>query len=705
MIPCRTSLLDGFRVYRKEVNSLASYRSLQFGVVRGIVSPAFIFILNVLLIYPLFTGECTRHMGSIESAFISDARFIDENGFANWNPLWYCGFPFHLSYTPLIPYLTVVTHWMIPTISIPQSYRLITALAYAFGPVTLFLFVKYLTRKELTAFITAIIYSVALMPIYGATPFVAELVKDLKYIPYGLIVLAFFGEGPHILGLTAIPLAALALLHSLRGPGFKRYVYASLAIAAVALANLIALYAFALISAIILLGEALRGEAMRKTKRVLTCGAISCGLVAFCYDLSFIEASVSFGIFGGGGYVLTWRNFAEMAIILTAALTVLSLYFKKKPESQPLFVASAWTVVFLIIPAVWYFFNVPLAPQPGRYIPELNIGVSILLGIAITDIFEKLAGAVPTGVRRVWRPLSFIVISAIVLVLPFTRSTWEVTYPNQDIEETSEYNIAKWLEEHTGVHRVYATGTVCFWLNVFTSVPQLRGGSDQGSTNPWWIHVAYEIDNGDDGELGVLWCKALGIRYIVVIYPNADTPYHDYIFPNKFEGVLPLRHTYKGFAVFEVPLNHPELIQPVEVVSLQDFGRIKGVRDVEGLSGYVDAVEATPTAICSYRFDGVDRLTITVINATESTGILVKMTFDKRWKAYAEGGEVAITAVGPSFMLVTPEKRGSYELRLVCEKALSEVFGIVISVVTIALISAVTAYNSGKCLPRRQRQH
>ena len=234
---------------------MASFRSLRFSVLKEIVSPAFIFLVNILLIYPLLTGEYTRHMGSIESAFISDARFIDRNGFANWNPLWYCGFPFHLSYTPLIPYLTVVTHWLIPAISIPQSYRLITALAYAFGPVTLFLFVKYLTRRESTAFATAIVYSVALMPIYSAIPFGAELVANLRYVPYNLIALTLFGEGPHILGLTAIPLAALALLRSLRRPSFKQHILTSLAIATVALANLIALYAFTLISAMILLSE------------------------------------------------------------------------------------------------------------------------------------------------------------------------------------------------------------------------------------------------------------------------------------------------------------------------------------------------------------------------------------------------------------------------------------------------------------------
>ena len=636
-----------------------------------VASPIFIFLLNVLLVFPLFTGEYTQHIGSIESAFIADAEFIDANGFTNWSPLWYCGFPFHLTYTPLIPYLVAALHWLIQAISIPRLYRLVTALSYALGPVALYLFAKHLTRRELPAFASAIIYSLAPTPIYG-------------FIPYSLITLTLFGEGPHILGLAAISLAALTLLHLLRRPCFKNYVLASLAMAAVALANLIALYAFTLMAAILVFSEAMNGKAWQKVRVALVCGAVSYGLIAFHYDLSFIGASVSFGI-SGGGYVLSWQNFMETVMILTATLLGLGIYFKGRPESQPIFVASAWTIIFLTIPAAWQLFNIPLAPQPTRYVPELNVGVSLLLGLAAVNLLDRFAGAVPIRVRLTWRPLSFMAV--IILAFLFVQSTWSISYPNLSIEDAPEYRVAKWLEENAGGQRVYATGTMCFWLNVFTNVPQVRGGSDQGSTNPWWMRMAFEMDNGEDGRLGVLWGRALGLRYVTVVYSNADTTYHDYAFPSKFEGVLPLRYVYRGFAVFEVPLTQPELIQAVDS-NIQGLV-IKSVDDVEGLSKYVDVVEAASVAKCGYRFDAADGITVAVTGAVDSTAILIKMTFDQRWRAYVDGGEVAIAKVGPSFMLVKPMKSGSYKLELVCSKAFSEVVSIAISVVTIILIFVV----------------
>jgi hypothetical protein len=485
------------------------------------------------------------------------------------------------------------------------------------------------------------------------------------------------------------------LLRSLRRPCFKIIFLTSLTIVAVALTNLIALYAFALIFVIVLLSEVLRGEAVRKMKTALICGVVSYGLAAFCYDYSFIESSLSFNPLGGD-FVLSWQNFAVMLMIFAAILSAFSIYYKKRRLSQHLYVASVWAVVFLMITVMWYFFKIPLAPQSGRYIPELIISISLFLGIAATSISRKLLKAVPESLQSAWKPLMIVVTLVLIFTLQVATSTWELTQPNNDIERTPEYNLAQWLMDNNGHQRVYATGTVSFWLNVFTEIPQLRGGSDQGATNPWWIDAAIEINAGKDEELSVLWCKALNIRYIIVVYPNADTPYYDYVFPNKFEKVLQLRHTYMGFSIFEVPLINSNLVQPVDVTSLQDLETIKRIDDVKALQRYVSLVEAEHTATVYVRYDEVDRLEIEVTNATEKTHILVKMTYDERWKGSIDGRSVTITAVGPDLMLINPNKQGNYTLELVCGKSVSETIGIAITISTILILLVFTAHNFKK---------
>ncbi|NIO68685.1 MAG: hypothetical protein GTN71_06480, partial [Anaerolineae bacterium] len=62
----------------------------------------------------------------------------------------------------------------------------------------------------------------------------------------------------------------------------------------------------------------------------------------------------------------------------------------------------------------------------------------------------------------------------VIISLPFLRAAWDVTQANADVSQTSEYRVARWLEDNTDGGRVYATGTHGFWLNVFSDVPQIR---------------------------------------------------------------------------------------------------------------------------------------------------------------------------------------------------------------------------------------
>ena len=161
-------------------------------------------LLNAVIVLPLFSGEYTQYMGSIEASYLSSARFIDENWlYASWNPLGYMGFPFHLFETPLLPYLMAAIHKLPLALSTAAGYRLVTAFAYVLGPVTLYLFVRYLTKRELPAVLAALAYS--LMPSFVYV--MGGVRADPSVGPYGhppwrLIVMTWYGEGPHIAALA-----------------------------------------------------------------------------------------------------------------------------------------------------------------------------------------------------------------------------------------------------------------------------------------------------------------------------------------------------------------------------------------------------------------------------------------------------------------------------------------------------------------------
>lgn len=666
--------------------------------VRQFLIAAALFGLNVALVYPLFTGDLTQYPRSIESAFLSDAKFIfDEYPNIGWYPYWYLGFPFHLSYTLLLPYLLALIHLIFRYISIPQAYRMTTALMYVLSPVTLFLFVRYLTRRDLSASLSAIAYTLSPPFLYGFYRYAPWGYYEFG-APWSLVVMMIYGEGPHIFGLTIIPIAALLFLRALRSPSHSRSVIAALSFSIVALVNLIALYALLFVVIIILLPEFILGEKKQKLKAAFYTIVVAYGLSSFQYDASFIMASAAVGIpreLVGFPWLAAIIGMIVAFPLLMLLISNLARKLAREGQLEQWIISLLWVGVFFSLVFFSHYLNIPLAPQYHRYIPELNLGIAFLFGLISTWIYDRLRnlrlGHARANISAAL-PRAFILILLILVACsssPFVRTSRIITQPSPNFTNWPEYVVANWLTANGNGQRVYATGTIAFWLNVFSNIPQLRGGADQGATNPWWSHVSHQVNTGEDGSLAVLWFKALNIKYVVVDYPNASTAYKDYVHPEKFEKLLPLRYHASGVSIFEVPLRHPELVQVVNFARIERLEPIRSVLDRENLSAYIDLIENPETsAKYSYEIESPDSIRIKVQNSTRASAVLVKMTYDEGWRAYLRGGEVRPAPVGPYFMLIYPNMEEAYEIQLVFTKKSSEVAAYAITVFTLVYIMA-----------------
>ncbi len=66
-----------------------------------------IFLLTAALIWPLFKAGYLDKWASIESIFISDARYLKDHWpHPQWQPLWYGGTRFDYIYPPALRYGT-----------------------------------------------------------------------------------------------------------------------------------------------------------------------------------------------------------------------------------------------------------------------------------------------------------------------------------------------------------------------------------------------------------------------------------------------------------------------------------------------------------------------------------------------------------------------------------------------------------------------
>src|SRR5215831_1755790 len=101
-----------------------------------------LFAFATVLVRPLYKGEYLDAWASIESTFISDARFLTAHWpHPGWQPNWYLGTRTDYIYPPALRYGTAELS-RIRHASTARSYHLYIALMYAFGIVAVYCFVR-----------------------------------------------------------------------------------------------------------------------------------------------------------------------------------------------------------------------------------------------------------------------------------------------------------------------------------------------------------------------------------------------------------------------------------------------------------------------------------------------------------------------------------------------------------------------------------
>ena len=348
-----------------------------------IIISVFLAALNIILIFSLFRGEYTRFMGSIESVFIADAKYLVENfPHHSWQPYWYAGFPFHIVYSPIIPYLLAVLNAILSFFSITHWYRILLGLAYVLTPVSLFFLTRYLLKRNLVAFIASLSFSLISFPAF----FLAEIkgmTETYGQAPWSLFTALYYGEGPHIIAMAFLPLAVLFFLKALREPSFKNKIVSSVFIAITALTNWISLMGLAVILLIVLFSEMIYSKGSKKFITALSITLIFYCLSAFWLNFSFIKSSLSISTGGAAGSL--YGNYSSLLplfiIILPVIVFLVSSFLKRKRNLQPFFIALVWFIIFYFSALLWFKYEKMILPQPNRYVPEMGMAAAIILAI------------------------------------------------------------------------------------------------------------------------------------------------------------------------------------------------------------------------------------------------------------------------------------------------------------------------------------
>lgn len=657
-----------------------------------ILFPLLIAYVSYLQIQPLFTGEFTQQLSSIEVSYISMARFVLRfwpN--LSWQPLWYFGYPFYLLYTPLLPFLEVLGKVLLG-FSISHSYRFFTAFAYVFAPVSVYLFVLGVAKSKIGALISALIYSSA----PSLLGFIFNSVRGDRFTqllePRRFTVLVRWGEGPHLLALAFLPLASLFFYRAVTKNRFLDKILTAIFIGLTFLTNAVAVWALStLIFALILEILAFPKQEFKKIfLRILSIAAVTLGLICFWYHPAFI-----FSFFGEGGSNFSyWLMFFPWGIVGLLLSGIFYFQFLKKVLKKIPGISSALTWFILMFGIVYVYYSsgderIELVPQALRLNTEADMALALVIGCLFAYFWNWLWKK-----KIIFKVIGFIIALAIILPLLYnsfllSQALPQYTEPlektNATLFSSAEYRVAAYLNQIVKPgERVFAPGNYGFFLNYFNDVWQLRGALYQSAVNKWPDHIYYQITNGENPEVALDWLKIANISYLVYTTGGSREVYKDYkISTEKFDQVLTRTEESEGDIYYQVPLQDNSLVKVVSQ-NLLGVPVPKNAIDKKTISQYVALLEANPgQAKADFVNNGEIKIKATV---KENEIILVQSAYHQGWQARDSLGKLSVGRDSLGFLIIYPRQPGTVQIDLSHHWIFSQYLGLIVTLLTLCFI-------------------
>lgn len=611
-----------------------------------------LFGLNAWLCRELFVTEYTHHLGSIEGAYFGISRYMMEHaGDLTWFPLWYGGIPFQNSYPPLLHALVALVA-AVSGVSTALAHHVAVAALFCLGPVALYLLAHALTRNSVAALAAALLYSVISPSAFLMTS-VADDIESVWRLRR-LQTLVQYGDGPHIAALALMPLAVLAVHAALTRGGVWRAGLAVLSVAAVALTNWLGTFALALAIASYLLARLEEPGRLR-----LLAGAAGIAVLAYALAAPWMLPTTIGDIrrnaqIIGGSYPLSWGHLKYAAALAVALLVLRWVLAKGQAPIGARFAGYfLLSTAAVVLSAEW--FAIFLTPQPERYHLEMEAAICLTAGLLLAGLRGRRTRAV-------------IAVALAVLVAVQMRTNRQYARDlivPVNIRETVEYKVARWLDENLPGERIYAIGSVQFWLNAFSDTPQIGGGFGQGVSNPQIPTVHFGLSFTErDGERGAMWLRLFGAGAVVVSGPAGRDAYrHGWRDPAKFDGVLPEIWRDGDDVVYRVPRRPASLahaIRPEHVVRRSPVN----IADVEPVLPLATALEDESLPVAHFEWRKSHEAVIRADLAPEQL-LFAQISFHPGWSATANGKPVRISADGLGLMIIEPDCAGACEVRLI----------------------------------------
>lgn len=606
----------------------------------------------------IFFIEYLAYYGSIEPLFFALARHIrDHWPHLGWWRYWYCGMPFEYTYQPLLHYVVAIlsacSGW-----DVARAFHVAIGLGYSLGPVSLYFLSLRLSRRTDIAAVAALLYSLW-SPSAALMPAVAADVGGL-WNARRLQTTVVYADGPHMAGLTLLPLAILLIDWAIARRGAWAFIVSSLVLMAVMLTN---------IPATISLAMALAALVLTSRRFRVRTGFSIAGMLLFGYSLACfwmpwsalwqtftnaqrMAASVSLGPKNSAFWVP-----AIVVIALTLAVAWLAERLRW-PRYASFAAVFAVITAQVVLGAAWL--HIDLIPQAARFHLVMEMAIAMLVAACLVPLFALY----PT---TRWIGVGVALMFCVIQVFHY-RAFARHLIQAADLSTRSEYRIARWFDEHAGGARVLVPGSVAFWLNSLTDTPQMKGCCDQNELFAAPRIAYYEfggdfgVNEGHAAEVSLAWLRTLGIRYVAMCGPGSTEAYHDIVHPSKFDGVLPLRWREGGDSIFEIPVRANSLAHAIPPAARIARMPENGL-DIAPLLPYVAAIENPSCPRTEFRWATMTTAEIRGF-VPEGHLVSVQIPYHPGWQASSLGHPIPVSKDALGMMILAPNCNGLCSISL-----------------------------------------
>jgi hypothetical protein len=632
-----------------------------------------VFLFTAVLIRPYFKAKYTDKWASIESTFISDARFLaDHWPHPQWQPLWYTGTRFDYIYPPALRYGTaaiskVIGYWPV------KAYHFYTAFFYAIGIAGVYFLMRIGTRSRGGAWLAAI--STALMsPIFLFMP---RYRNDAWLLhPQRLGVLVKYGEGPHMSALALIPIALGFTWLALEKRRPWAIAAAAIFSAGVTSNNFYGATALATLYPLLIWAFWITRQGKRILLPALSIPVLAYGLTAFWLVPSYFKVTAE-NMKYVSEHGTTWSLWVAVVVAIAFAVITDKLARSKPERTWEVFLAGA--VVFFTLNVLGnQYFNFRVTGEPGRLLPELDM-IYIMMMVYFLSWMWNLP-------RRAWRVVPIVIILASFWTTrEYVSRAWDIVPAWPDHTNRVEYRITDWLWKNMPDARAYPTGSVRFWFDTWHDLAQVGGGSEQGLLNGSVMPAQWETNLGPDPKPTIHWMQSMGAEAVYVADKQSQEVFKDFQFPHKFDGVLPVLFDDKqGNVIYKIPRRWPDRIRVVETARMNAVKPPRFNDDMEYLRAYTDVIENGPDSPATLKRDGTDAMWAHA-RLAPGQSVLVQETYDPAWHAWSGSTPLAVRK-DPMGMMIVDAPPGDRQIRLAFLTPLENKIGRVLTLLTLASI-------------------